>query len=340
MNKQNSVDAMDKSGSISIYGSIARILKNYLVIFAIIVLVLVTVIVEPRVLSILNITNIISQLGCLSLVALGMTIAIIGGYIDLSVVGIINLVAIVTIMLIDPLGQVPALIIGLGLGTLLGFINSLVILSAGATSMFTALFITYALSAMYSALAMIVSQGQTIQMFFIKADTSIFNAIGSSAVGIFSLPFLVFIVALVVMNTFQKKTYMGRAIELTGGNKTAARLASIPVKKATMLIFTISGFMAGLTGIVLFTRITKAQPTIGNGYDMQAILAVVVGGTTLAGGKGSVLRTFLGLLLITLLSNCMDLLGVTPYMKVLLTGVVLILAIWLDNRKELRGEYK
>ena len=340
MNRQNNDSAINQNRNIPIYKSIAGVFKNYLIIFAIIVLVLVTVIVEPRVLSILNITNIISQLGCLSLVALGMTIAIIGGYIDLSVVGTINLVAIVTIMLIDPLGQVPALIIGLGLGALLGFINSLVILSAGATSMYTALFITYALSAVYSALAMIISNGQTIQMFFIKSDTSLFSAIGSGAVGIFSLPFLVFVVALVVLNIFQKKTYMGRAIELTGGNKTAARLASIPVKKATMLIFTISGLMAALTAIVLFTRITKAQPTIGNGYDMQAILAVVVGGTTLAGGKGSVLRTFLGLLLITLLSNCMDLLGVSPYMKNMLTGVVLMLAIWLDNRKELRGEYK
>ena len=339
MNKQN-VNTIIESKNGSILRSISSILRNYLVIFAILALVLVTVIVEPRVLSILNITNIISQLGCLSLVALGMTIAIIGGYIDLSVVGIINLVAIVTIMLINPLGQVAALMIGLSLGVLLGFINSLVILSAGATTMFTALFITYALSAVYSATAMIISQGQTIQMFFIEGNTSIFNAIGSGAVGIFSLPFIGFIVILIVLNIFQKKTYMGHAIELTGGNKSAARLASIPVKKATILIFMISGLMAALTGIVLFTRIGKAQPTIGNGYDMQAILAVVVGGTTLAGGKGSVARTFLGLLLISLLSNCMDLLGVSPYMKNTLTGMVLILAIWLDNRKELRGEYK
>ena len=319
MNKQN-VNTIIESKNGSILRSISSILRNYLVIFAILALVLLTVIVEPRVLSILNITNIISQLGCLSLVALGMTIAIIGGYIDLSVVGIINLVAIVTIMLINPLGQVAALIIGLSLGVLLGFINSLVILSAGATTMFTALFITYALSAVYSATAMIISQGQTIQMFFIEGNTSIFNAIGSGAVGIFSLPFIGFIVILIVLNIFQKKTYMGHAIELTGGNKSAARLASIPVKKATILIFMISGLMAALTGIVLFTRIGKAQPTIGNGYDMQAILAVVVGGTTLAGGKGSVARTFLGLLLISLLSNCMDLLGVSPYMKNTLTG--------------------
>jgi len=340
MNKQNSVSVINKRQSIPFSNQVGTILKNYLVIFAIIALIVVTVIVEPKVLSIMNITNIISQLGCLSLVALGMTIVIIGGYIDLSVVGIINLVAIVTISLIDPVGQVAALIIGICLGALLGFINSAVILSAGATSMYSALFITYAMSSVYNATALLISGGQTIQMFFIESDTSIFDALGSNAVGIFSLPFIIFVVVLILLHIFMKKTYMGRAIQLAGGNKTAARLASIPVNKVTILIFTISGLMAGLTAIVLFTRITKAQPTIGNGYDMQAILAVVVGGTTLAGGKGSVLRTCVGLLLITLLSNCLDLLGVTPYVKTFLTGVVLVIAIWLDNRKELRGEYK
>jgi ribose transport system permease protein len=340
MNKQNDIATIDNSENNLFFGKLTTIIKSYLVMFAIIVLVLVTIIVEPKFLSVLNASNIINQLGGLSMVALGMTIAIIGGYIDLSVVGTINLVAIVTIMLINPLGQVPALIIGICLGAILGFLNGLIILSGGATSMFTALFITYAMSAVYNALAMIISNGQTIQMFFIESNTSIFDTIGSGSIGIVSLPFIVFIAALIVLNVFQKKTLVGRAVELSGGNKKAARLAGISLKKTTLLIFTISGFMSGLTAIVLFTRITKANPTIGNGYDMQAVLAVVVGGTTLAGGKGSVIRTFLGLLLITLLSTCMDLLGVSPFVKTLLTGAVLILAIWLDNRKEIRGEYK
>jgi ribose transport system permease protein len=93
--------------------------------------------------------------------------------------------------------------------------------------------------------------------------------------------------------------------------------------------------MSAIGAVVLFSRITTAAPIIGKGYETNAILSVVVGGTTLKGGKGSVLRTVLGVLLITLMSNCMNLLGVSPYMQVVLKGAILVVAIWLDNRKEL-----
>ena len=339
MNKQSSVINADKK-SVSVYDFLRKVFRDYLVIVAIVLLVLITIIVEPKVISIQNITNIMSQLGALSLMSLSMTIAIIGGFVDLSVAGIINLVAVITIGLIQPLGQIPALLVGLGLGALLGWINSLLLISGGAVTLFESMFITYGLSSVYSALALIICKGETQQMFFITKDVSVFNAIGSGNIGIFSVPVLIFVVFLVLLHLFQSRTYRGRSIALIGGNKTAANLAGIPVKQSIMLIFTISGFMAGLVAIVLFSRIGKASPIIGTGYDLNAILAVVVGGTTMKGGKGSVLRTLLGVLLITLLSNCLDLLGVSTYLKVVLSGAILVLAIWLDNRKELRGEYK
>ena len=117
--------------------------------------------------------------------------------------------------------------------------------------------------------------------------------------------------------------------------RTAAELSGIPVKRSVVLIYTISGLMAAISAVVLFSRITTAAPIIGKGYETNAILSVVVGGTTLKGGKGSVLRTTLGVMLVTLMSNCMNLLGVAPYMQVVLKGTILVTAIWLDNRKEL-----
>jgi ribose transport system permease protein len=98
--------------------------------------------------------------------------------------------------------------------------------------------------------------------------------------------------------------------------------------------------MAALGSIVLFSRVTSASPVIGANYETNAILAVVVGGTTLKGGNGSVLRTLLGVILVTLLSNCLNLLGVSTFQQAILSGVILMIAIWLDNRKELKGEYK
>ena len=309
-------------------------LLNYLVLVAIVLLVIITIIVEPKFLSGENLTNIMRQFGPLSFVSLGMTFVIIGGFIDLSVAGIISLVAVVTVSLIDPLGQVPALIIGIGLGAFLGFLNSMVLISAGALTQAEALFITYGMSAVYSAVALIYTDGATQHMSWLKGDQSVFNAIGSGTVGILSVSFLIFLVSLGALWVFHNKTYNGRAISYTGGNKVAAELSGIPIKRSVVLIYTICGLMSAIGAVVLFSRITTAAPIIGKGYETNAILSVVVGGTTLKGGKGSVLRTVLGVLLITLMSNCMNLLGVSPYLQVVLKGAILVVAIWLDNRKE------
>ncbi len=123
--------------------SLKNFLLNYLVLVAIVLLVIITILVEPKFLSGENLTNIMRQFGPLSFVSLGMTFVIIGGFIDLSVAGLISLVAVVTVSLIDPLGQVPALILGIGLGAFLGFLNSMVLISAGALTQAEALFITY-----------------------------------------------------------------------------------------------------------------------------------------------------------------------------------------------------
>lgn len=308
--------------------------REYMVLIAIVLLVLVTIIVEPKFLSAGNLTNIMRQFGPLSFAALGMTFVIIGGFIDLSIAGIMSLVAVSTIVLINPLGQVGALIAGLALGAALGYVNSLLILGSGATTSAEALFITYGMSTVYGALALMVVDGATQRLNRVNGSTSVFDAIGRGSVGPLSVSFLVFLVCLVMLYLFQSKTYLGRSICLTGGNKTAARLSGIPVEKSIRIIYLISGLMAALAAIVLFSRTTTASPADGRGYETNAILAVVVGGTTLKGGKGSVLRTVLGVLLVTLLSNCLNLLGVSTYMQSVLKGAILIIAIWLDNLKE------
>ncbi len=312
-----------------------KLLTDYLVLVAIALLVIVTVIVEPKFLTGDNLTNIMRQFGPLSLVSLGMTLVIIGGFIDLSVAGIISLVAVVTVSLIDKFGQFNALVIGLTLGAALGCLNSIILLTAGATTQAKALFITYGMSAVFSAVALIYTDGSTLHMSWLTTPQTLYTAVGSGTVGVFSVSFLVFLVCLAALYIFQTKTYSGRSISYTGGNMTAAELSGIPVKRSVVLIYTISGLMAAISAVVLFSRITTAAPIIGKGYETNAILSVVVGGTTLKGGKGSVLRTTLGVMLVTLMSNCMNLLGVAPYMQVVLKGTILVVAIWLDNRKEL-----
>ena len=312
----------------------AALLRDYLVLVMIVALVAITAIVQPKFMSGANLVNIMRQFGPLIMVSLGMTFVIIGGFIDLSVAGTINLVAVVTISLIQPLGQVPALLIGLALGAVCGALNSALILTSGALTQAEALFITFGMSTVYSAIALLYSHGSTMHFWDISRSKSLFEAIGGGSLGPLSISFVIFLVCLGLLWAFHGKTSEGRAIGLTGGNKTAARLAGIRVSRAIVVIYTICGFMAGVGAIVLFSRITTAAPVIGAGYETNAILSVVVGGTTLKGGKGSVLRTVMGVFLVILLSNCLDLLGVSSYMQYAVKGAILVFAIWLDNRKQ------
>ena len=309
--------------------------RDYLVLVAILLLVALTIAVEPNFMTRANLINIMRQFGPLVMVSLGMTFVIIGGFIDLSVAGTISLVAVVTITLIEPLGQVPAVLVGLAIGAFCGYLNAVLVLTSGAVTQAEALFITFGMSTVYSAVALMYSGGATEHMRYLTGDTSLIEALGQGSVGIFSVSFLVFLACLAVLWVFQTQTRMGRAICLTGGNKTAAHLCGVPVSRSIIVIYTISGLMAAVGAIVLFSRITTASPVIGAGYETNAILAVVVGGTTLKGGKGSVLRTVMGVLLVILMSNCLNLLGVTPYMQVVLKGAILVLAIWLDNRTQM-----
>jgi ribose transport system permease protein len=313
----------------------ASLLRDYLVLVMIAALVAITAAIEPKFMYPANLVNIMRQFGPLIMVSLGMTFVIIGGFIDLSVAGTINLVAVVTISLIQPLGQVPALLVGLAIGGICGALNSVLILSSGALTQAEALFLTFGMSTVYSAIALLYSHGSTMHFWDISASKSLFEAIGGGNVGPLSVSFVIFLSCLAVLWVFQEKTVEGRAIRLTGGNKTAARLAGVNVSRAIVLIYTLCGFMAGVGAIVLFSRITTAAPVIGAGYETNAILAVVVGGTTLRGGNGSVVRTVMGVLLVVLMSNCLDLLNVSTYLQVAVKGAILVLAIWLDNRKEL-----
>ena len=314
--------------------SIISFTRNNLIIVGIFILAIITSFVEPNFLTVGNLQNIMRQFGPLIMVSLGMTFIIMGGMIDLSVGGIISLVAVVSVSLIDPIGQVAALIVGVTIGLVCGLLNSFLILKGGALKQAEALFLTYGMSVVFTAVALIYTGAAPVFMSYSKTDFSIFTAIGEGFIGPASISFIIFLVCLLILYIIESRTHIGRSICLTGGNMIAARLAGIPTEKTIVFIYAVSGVMAAIGAVVLASRVTIASPLMGKGYETQAILAVVVGGTALIGGKGSVLRTVIGTLLIIMMSNCLNLLGVTTYIQYMLRGAILILAIWLDNRKQ------
>jgi len=327
---------------------IVDFILEYLVLFMILALVIVTAIIEPRFLSPQNFINLMRQFGPLSFVALGMTFVIIGGFIDLSIPGMISLVAMITLSLVDVIGEIPAMLVGLALGTTLGIINGTILVKVGANTQAKALFITFGMSQIYRSIALQYTGGFPMNWgTLFDHPMPITRAIGSGVWWPFGTPpfgiphlavsFWIFLFFLVVLYIFQSKTSLGRSINYIGGNLNAAELAGIPTKKVIIFIYALCGFMVAIGSIVLFSRVSVTVPTVGTFFERDAIMAVVVGGTSLLGGKGSVLRTVMGVSLVILMSNCMNLLGVQTHAQEVVRGGILVLAIWLDHRRHARG---
>lgn len=314
--------------------AIINYFRNNLILIGIAALIIFTSLIEPQFLTEGNFVNIIRQFGTLIMVALGMSFVIMAGFIDLSVGGIISLVAVVTVMIIDKVGQFPALMIGLLIGLICGLLNSFLILSSGALTQAQALFLTYGMSLVYGAVALILTKGVTQFLTYSQSDISIFNSINTDHFGPFSVSFIIFLICLFILYMIESRTFIGRTICITGENKEAARLAGIPISKTIIFVYAISGLMAAIGTMILVSRVTLASPVIGKGYETQAILSVVVGGTALKGGNGSVLRTVIGTFLLIILSNCLNLIGVSTYIQYMLRGAILIMAIWLGSRKK------
>lgn len=312
---------------------VIKFVLDHALVVILLAFAVITAIIQPSFLSVGNFTSIMRQFGALSFVALGLTFSIICGFIDLSIPGIVNMAAVLSIYFINPTGQVGAIILTLLFGVLAGAINGLLITRSGGTTQAEGLFITFGMSQVWSAAALIVSDGRTQQLRWTDRDFSLYTFLGGAKIGFVPITIIIFIVALLILNYYHKRTYAGRCISVVGGNKTAARLAGINVNKTILTTFSIAGMMTALGALMLVCRVTNASPTVGLGYDNDAILSVVVGGTTLAGGKGSVYGTLLGVLLVTMLSNCMNLLEISPHMQFVMRGAVLIFAIWADSRK-------
>ena len=315
--------------------SVTKSIRNNLIVIGILALVIATTIIEPRFLSGLNMQNVIRQFGTLIFVALGMTFVIMGGFIDLSVSGIISLVVMVTVFLIDPIGQVNAIIVGILVGLACGLLNSFLIVTSGALTLAESLFITYGLGLVY---ALMISKGVTQYLNYSKTPFTIFTLLGRGNIGPISVSFFLFLACLLILYIIERRTHIGRSILLMGENKVASRLAGIPISRTVFFIYAVSGVMTAIGAIVLVSRVYLASPVIGGavggGYETQAIIAAVVGGTALNGGRGSVLWTVVGTLVLILMNNALDLIGVSTYLQYVLRGAILIAAIWLDNKKQ------
>ena len=293
-----------------------------------IALVLVSVglaVLSPDFLTVANLLNVMRQVSINALIAFGMTLVILLGGIDLSVGSILALSSVGIATLIQS-GVNPMLATLLGVigGGVMGLLNGLVV-SKGKVAPFIA---TLASMTILRGLALVVSGGSPITGF----NSDLFSMLGGGYVaGLVPIPVVWMLIMFGLFAFLLKKTVFGRHVYATGGNEDAARLSGVKVDQIKLWVYTVSGAMSAMAGVVLTSRLNSAQPTAGSGYELDAIAAVVLGGTSLTGGRGWIFGTLMGALLIGVLNNGLNLLGVSSFYQQVIKGVVILLAVLIDR---------
>jgi ribose transport system permease protein len=217
-----------------------------------------------------------------------------------------------------------ATLLGVIGGGVMGLLNGLVV-SKGKVAPFIA---TLASMTILRGLALVVSGGSPITGF----NSDLFSMLGGGYVaGLIPIPVVWMLIMFGLFAFLLKKTVFGRHVYATGGNEEAARLSGVKVDQIKLWVYTVSGAMSAMAGVVLTSRLNSAQPTAGSGYELDAIAAVVLGGTSLTGGRGWIFGTLMGALLIGVLNNGLNLLGVSSFYQQVIKGVVILLAVLIDR---------
>lgn len=268
-----------------------------------------------------NLVNVLRQASINGIVSVGMTLVILTGGIDLSVGSVLALSAVVSADLMKQGMAVPyAVLVALLIGASLGTINGLII-TRGRIPPFIA---TLGMLTVARGLTLMYTQGQPVTKL-----PAAFRFIGAGVVGPLPMPIIVAGVIFIAGYIMLTRTRIGEYIYILGDNPVAARLAGVPTNRMAVFVYAVSGLCAALAGLVLIARLDSAQPIIGQGYEFDAIAAVVVGGTSFSGGEGSLAGTLLGVLFIETLNNGLNLLNVSSLWEGVVKGVVIAMALLL-----------
>ena len=307
---------------------IVGIVKNNVGILSVLVLLCVIVsIATSKFLKPNNLISVLRQISINAYIALGMTLIIILGHIDLSVGAIVAMSGTLTVGFIVTQGlPIPvAILLGILLGMVAGMISGMIVTYFRVP----AFIITMAMMNVCSGVAYVYSGGQATRI-----NDDFFSAIGTGYLfNTIPLPVVYMIILIIVISFLLGKTKFGTYIYAIGGNREAARLSGVPIKKVEIAVFTISGVLSAFAGLVLCSRMYSGQPSVGNGYELDAIAACVLGGTSMSGGKGRISGTIFGAMVIGIISNGLNLIGVSSYWQLIVKGLIIACAVLLDSQK-------
>lgn len=301
-------------------------IQRLLPFLTLILLSIALTVATPHFLTAINLASVVRQTAVINIMALGMTLVIISGGIDLSVGSILGVSGLFGAIVIKAGFPIPlGILAGIAAGLACGLLNGLMI-----TRLKIAPFIvTLGTLGAYRGLALVISKGLPVH----EIPTA-FSFLGDG--NLLGVPFSLWVLAAcaVAMHFLLENTKLGRYSFAIGSNSSAAFYAGVPIKNVVTAVYAIAGLLSGLAGMVEASRLMTGQPTAGQGYELQAIAAVVIGGGSLQGGEGTVVGTLIGAFIMGLLSNGSDLLGINPYWQQVTIGIVIIAAVGFDELRK------
>lgn len=306
---------------------IKTITEKYGIYLVLLLMIAVLAIVTPSFFNAQNFINVLRQISIKTVLAIGVTLVIMTSGIDLSVGSILALSAVVATSLAttnNPHPLIVALLAGILVGLICGVINGFCV----AQLQVAAFIATLAMTTAARGIAMIYTDGRPVINILPE-----YTNIGNGFVGAIPIPVVVMIVVIAIAVYFVEFTKYGRYLRAVGGNEQAALTSGINVKLIKFSAYAIAGITCAIAGILLSARTMTGQPASGEGYELDAIAAAVIGGASLSGGTGTIAGTVCGMLILGILTNGLDMLGVSSYYQQVIKGVIIVAAVLLDRKK-------
>ena len=297
-------------------------MQSAILIITIIALSSIITIVSPVFLTARNLMNILLQVSVLGTVTAGMSMVMISGGIDLSVGAMISMIGSVSAVLISRgINELIVIIIALSLAMLAGALSGFIISMAKAEPFI----ITLGMMSVFSGIALVVTKGSNVGL------SSRFSFAGRGSLGIIPIPVLVLIISNLIIAYVLRYLKFGRKIYSIGGNEETSFLAGINIKRDKIIIYMMNGLVVGAASLILLSRLGSASPIMGTGFEMQSIAAAVIGGIALAGGRGNIFGSFLGVLLLGIMSNSLNIIGVPSFFQNIILGLIIIVAVVISK---------
>jgi len=304
--------------------TLVGILKKYGIFLVLLVIILILSIVSPVFFSTRNLLNIFRQISVIGIIAVGMTFVIVTAGIDLSVGSIVGMGGVIATSFAHPGDSVAlAFLLGGIVGLAAGSVNGIIV-AKGRVAPFI---VTLGMMTILRGLALVYTNGRPV----INLSDGYGKIGGGYLLGIPN-PVIILIIILALGVFTLRFTKFGRHVYAIGGNELAAKVSGINTRAVIFSVYAIAGTMSGVAGVVITSRVMTGSPVIGTGYELDAIAAVVIGGTSLAGGVGSILGSFVGALILGVINNGLDLLNVSAYNQQIVKGAIIIFAVLLDRQ--------